>query len=189
MAERRRVCSPLARSKAARALAERLEGFAPLQAAAVVAGYVPVRGEIDPRPALEALAAQGVVIVWPRVGRGKPRLAFFRVSGADDWGHGPFGILEPKPGCPEVPVAAIDAFVTPGLAFDPRGYRLGWGGGYYDELIAGLPVRQRVLLLGVAHDFQVVSRCPHESFDAPIDWIVTDRQTIACQALRQSSPT
>lgn len=181
MSERRRVCAPLARARAATALAGHMRTFAPLSRAAVVAGYVPIRGEIDPRPALTELAAAGVVLVWPRVGNGKPRLSFFRVQSDADWAHGPFGILEPRPGCPEVPVAAIEAFVMPGLAFDGRGFRLGWGGGYYDELIPHVPVRSKVVLVGVAHDFQLVPRCPREPFDVAVDWVMTDRQVVRCQ--------
>lgn len=181
MSERRRVCSPLARTRAAAALAERMAAFEPLAKASVVAGYVPIRGEIDPRPALQRLVAGGAVLVWPRVGQGRPRLCFYRVQSDGDWTYGPFGILEPRVGCPEVPVAAIDAFVMPGLAFDAAGFRLGWGGGYYDELIPHVPVREKVLLVGVAHDFQLVARCPREPFDVAVDWVMTDRQLIRCQ--------
>ncbi len=186
MSERRRMCAPLARSRAASALATKIAEFAGLERAAVVAGYVPIRGEIDPRPALTTLSAKGAVLVWPRVGTTKPRLGFFRVQNDAEWTHGPFGILEPKPECAAVPIAAIDAFVVPGLAFDAHGYRLGWGGGFYDELIPQIPVRAKVVLVGVAHDFQLVRRCPREPFDAAVDWVITDRQVIRCSQPQQT---
>ena len=68
----------------------------------------------------------------------------------------------------------------PGLAFDPKGRRLGWGGGFYDELGAALPCPGRTILVGVAHDFQVVPHCPAGSFDVAVDWVVTDKQVIRC---------
>src|SRR5581483_9171099 len=143
----------------------RLLALPELAAAGTVAGFSALKGEIDPAPALEALALRGARVALLRAGR--------------------FGILEPDPGAPEVRPEEVDVFLLPGLAFDGDGHRLGFGGGYYDEL--GPLVRG--LLVGVAFDFQLVERCPAGEGDVPVDCVVTDARVVRCRAPRaEGSP-
>lgn len=151
-----------------------------LEGVTTLAGFAAFGSEADPAVALNAKRHAGCVVVWPRVvAARRPRLRWHRV--ADAWVHSPLGIDEPAGHEPELPAAALDAIVVPGLAFDARGGRLGAGGGYYDELIAALPPHaRRPRLIGFAYDFQIVASCPMGPDDARVHYVVTDRRLIAC---------
>ena len=74
--------------------------------------------------------------------------------------------------------------MVPGLAFDKHGARVGYGGGYYDELAAFVrahPEATTARFIGYAFDFQVVETCPSGEWDVPLDTIVTDERVIRCQ--------
>lgn len=180
MSQRRISCASSLHAKSSKQLCSRLGDLPALAKCAVVAGFSAVRGEIDPKEALARCESKGAVIVWPRTSSSSPRLSFHRVTSDNQWCQGAFGIREPVPHSSWVPVESIDAVLVPGLAFDTRGGRLGWGGGFYDELAHAIPCRSRTLLVGVAHDFQVVDHCPVEPSDVFVDWVVTDQKVIRC---------
>jgi 5-formyltetrahydrofolate cyclo-ligase len=97
---------------------------------------------------------------------------------------GIFGLLEPAPDFPEFAAHEIDVFMVPGLAFDKRGARVGYGGGYYDELAAYVrahPDATNARFVGYAFDFQLVEACPAGEWDVPLDAIVTDECVVRCQ--------
>ncbi len=88
-----------------------------------------------------------------------------------------FGIREPS----EVPVVSpnkLDAIVTPGLAFDSSGGRIGFGGGYYDRLFMELPGNS--LRLGVAYDFQIVDSLHQDAWDKKVQKVITEKDTLNC---------
>jgi 5-formyltetrahydrofolate cyclo-ligase len=115
-------------------------------------------------------------VALPRVTAMSPRLRFHSPTGPLRPGR--YGILEPDPDAPEVPAEEVDVFLVPGLAFDEAGGRLGFGGGYYDELGATV----RGLLVGIGFDFQLVERCPTGDGDVAIDCVVTDARVVRCRA-------
>jgi 5-formyltetrahydrofolate cyclo-ligase len=174
MRARREGMSADERARAAVAVAARLASLPELAAARVVSGYLATRGELDPSAALAAAAARGAVVAYPRVSEERPRLRFHRVSSEADLRLGAFGILEPPPDAPELPLEALDLVLVPGLAFDGRGGRLGYGGGYYDEVAARLRAAGRGFLVGVGFDFQLIESCPAGEGDVAIDCVVTD---------------
>jgi 5-formyltetrahydrofolate cyclo-ligase len=88
-----------------------------------------------------------------------------------------FGTQEPAADRPEV---RPDIVLAPLLACDERGWRLGYGGGYYDRTLRRLRGDGAVLAVGVGYDEQVVAAVPHEDFDEPLDWIATDARLIRC---------
>jgi len=134
---------------------------------AVVSGFWPLAGEIDIRPLLEALHAGGHRVVLPATPpRGNPLI--FRL-----WRPGipmireRFGTLRP-----DGPELAPDVLFVPLLAFDRRGHRLGYGGGYYDRTLAGLPGRAAI---GCAFAAQEVDEVPVGPYDAPLSAVATER--------------
>jgi 5-formyltetrahydrofolate cyclo-ligase len=181
MVERREGLSDQDRQARIQAAAARLLALPELAdvAGRTVAGYVATRGELDPAPALAGLAARGARVALPRVGGASPRLRFHRVDAGTAMRPGRFGILEPDERADEVAVADLDVVIAPGLAFDSRGRRVGYGGGYYDEALAaaragkGTPVT-----VGFAFDFQVVDRCPAGEGDVAVDLVVTDARVV-----------
>ena len=85
------------------------------------------------------------------------------------------GIREPSHSN-TVPVAKIDAVVTPGLAFDSSGGRIGFGGGYFDKLFSELP--DNSLRIGVAYDFQIVDSLHQDPWDIKVQKIITEKNTL-----------
>jgi 5-formyltetrahydrofolate cyclo-ligase len=185
MRVRRAALSAAERAECSRAAADRLGGLPELAAARTVAGFLAMPEEIDPAQALAQVEQRGAVVAFPRVSSDRPRLRFHRVAGPGDLRPGAYGIFEPREGCPELPASDLDVILVPGLAFDAEGRRLGYGGGYYDE-VGGL-VRGRALLVGVGFDFQLVDRCPAGEGDVNIDRVVTDARVVHCAGLRNES--
>jgi 5-formyltetrahydrofolate cyclo-ligase len=181
MSDRRAGLAPEERADRSRQAARRLVEMPELAGARAVAGFLAVRSEIDPAEALAEVGRRGATVVYPRVSAGQPRLRFHWVAGPDDLRPGAYGILEPQEACPEVAPRDLDVILLPGLAFDAAGRRLGYGGGYYDE-VGGLVRREgRALLLGVGFDFQVIDRCPAGDGDVTIDSVVTDARVVRCR--------
>jgi 5-formyltetrahydrofolate cyclo-ligase len=182
MAERREgLSADEGRARAARA-SSRLLGLPELAlgGGGTVSGYVAIRGEIDPAAVLQAARAAGAAVVLPRISAEPPRLRFHRVGADAPMAVGRWGTIEPHPdavSCPELPADKIDVMIVPGLAFDARGRRVGYGGGYYDE--AGGRVRAAGgVLVGFAYDFQIVDHCPTGEGDVAVDMVVTDRRVL-----------
>lgn len=134
-----------------------------------LSGYLPIRSEADPTPAMAALARHGPVGVPEVVGRGLP-LRFRRWTPEAVLEEGAFGVMIPAGADEMVPTLLI----VPMLAFDARGYRLGYGGGFYDRTLAALRARGDVFALGLAFSAQEVDALPVEATDQPLDAIVTE---------------
>lgn len=139
--------------------------------------YVPLAGEPDVRPWARAALASGMRLALPLVDWARremsARLAMSVDAGLETGCH---GVQGPPMSAARVPLAQVDAIVVPGLAFDPRGGRLGRGGGFYDRLLAEAPAR--TLVVGVCFDVQVVDRVPREAHDRPVHRVVTERRMI-----------
>jgi 5-formyltetrahydrofolate cyclo-ligase len=90
---------------------------------------------------------------------------------------GPIGIPEPRPEAVRpMEVARMDLFIVPGIAFDPCGNRLGQGAGYYDRLLT--PVAERIPIIGLAFELQLVERVPTGDHDIRVNWIITEKRKI-----------
>jgi 5-formyltetrahydrofolate cyclo-ligase len=156
-------------------------------------GYVAVKGEIDPAPALSAVAAAGATVALPRVAPEAPRLRFHRAD-AGPLAPGRFGISEPAAAAPEIALDELDVVIVPGLAFDGEGRRLGFGGGYYDGALgqfgpsaaASPGPGKRPALIGLCYDFQIVARCPAGDGDVPVDLVVTDARVLRPSAVKRA---
>jgi 5-formyltetrahydrofolate cyclo-ligase len=140
---------------------------------AVASGFWPFGPEIDVRPILYHLHAAGHPIALPVVvKRGLP-LLFRAWSPGQALVAGSFGVPRPDKGSPELTPQLL---VVPLLAFDRAGYRLGYGGGFYDRTLAGLRANGPVLAVGVAFSAQEVERIPRDDSDERLDWMVTERE-------------
>lgn len=174
----RRASRPAARRAANdHARTARLLDFLDSRTNLTVAAYLSGEEEPGTLEFVAWCAAHDIPVLLP-VQRGEsPDWASY--AGPDSLQLGPHGIAEPA-GLPlgAATLAAVDVVVLPGLAGNEHGARLGRGGGWYDRALAGVAGPVRVLLL---NDDEVMAAIPTEVTDQPVDVIITETRTIACQ--------
>jgi len=138
----------------------------------VVSGYWPIQSELDPLPLMWRLQEIGCMCALPVVvGRQKP-LKFFSWRLGENLIDGPFGTKEPEPVSLEVVPSIL---IVPLLAFDAHGFRLGYGGGFYDRTLRMLRRRiQACTAIGFAFSGQEVQEIPVTATDEPLDWVVSE---------------
>lgn len=144
-----------------------------------LAGYMPMRTEIDPLPAMAA--HPGPVGVPVILSAGQP-LQFREWSRGCDMVTGTFGALIPQAGGWIVPAVLI----VPLLAFDARGFRLGYGGGFYDRTLAALRAKAKTVAIGFAFAAQEIPHVPIDEFDERLDAIVTENGVLWFQGVERS---
>lgn len=144
---------------------------------AVVSGFSAIRDEIDPEPLLIRLAGEGHRLALPVMqGKGKP-LVFRAWAPGDEMGKAAWGIAEPLP---SKPALDPDIVLVPLLAFDAHGYRLGYGGGFYDRSLEGLRAKKPVTAVGIAYDELRIDAVPHLDYDEQLDWVLTPSGPMRC---------
>lgn len=145
--------------------------LATLPAGTAIGLYASMRTELSTAPLAAAAAARGLLIAYPRTAADRT-MAFHQVDPADAaaLAAGRFGIPEPSPDAPLVALEDLAVIVIPALLFDRAGYRLGWGGGWYDMTLP----HTRALRLGYALEQQIVDELPRAPHDVPVHLIVTD---------------
>ncbi|MET0638965.1 MAG: 5-formyltetrahydrofolate cyclo-ligase [Hyphomicrobium sp.] len=157
-------------SEASRMIAAQGLDFLRIKVGAIVSGFAAIRDEINPAPLMTWLQAEGFRLALPVMqGRGKP-LLMRQWSPGDVMAPAAWGIAEPLDDKPEVDP---DVVLVPLLAFDRRGYRLGYGGGFYDRTLRRLRKLKPVTAVGIAYDEQKVDAVPAESYDEKLDWVLT----------------
>jgi 5-formyltetrahydrofolate cyclo-ligase len=157
------------RLEAERALATHIAPLAALPGP--VASYWAVGDEIDPRWAEAVLGP----LALPRIGGGEMT---FHLADAAKLAPGPLSIPQP-PADSSLVIPRL--LLVPLLAVTREGVRLGQGGGYYDRALAALRAQGPVVAVGLAFDVQIADRLPAETHDAPMDWIATPTQLVACR--------
>jgi len=173
----RRAAIPRAEAEAAAlAVRDRILAAEIVPPGATVSAYWPLHEEFDPRPALEALAARGHTLCLPVViAKGRP-LAFRAWAPGDPLERAAFGLSVPRW---DAPPAVPEFLLVPLLAFDRRGFRLGYGGGYFDRTIAALRAHTHpIVALGVGFAAQEVAKVPALPYDQRLDDIATERELI-----------
>ncbi len=143
------------------------------QAGQVVALYWPKGREFDTAPLIEELLKRGVICALPVMQQGSRELKFARWDENTPLVIGPHDIRQPQVSDDTVWLEP-DIVVTPMLAFDRQGHRLGYGGGYYDATLAALRARKDVKAVGIGYSAQaVLFNLPSEPHDQKMDWIIT----------------
>ncbi len=144
-----------------------------------VAGYWPKGSEFDVKPLLFRLDQEDCNCLLPIVIGKEKILNFGEWQPNDKLARSDIGVFEPtndkSSGIPSI-------VLVPLLAFDKQGYRLGYGGGYYDQTLTALRARERdehITAIGIGYAEQEVCQVPHENFDQRLDWIVTEKQASA----------
>ncbi len=171
---RRDALPPDQRRAAAEAIAARPFPL-PIAPGTIVSGFMPLKSEINPLPLMRRLTEKAARLALPvLVGRGKP-LVMREWTFGEPLSAGVWGIREPEPEAAEV---EPDILLVPLLAFDRAGYRIGYGGGYYDRTLAQLRARKRITAIGIAYAAQEVPAVPITPGDARLDLVLTEREVI-----------
>jgi 5-formyltetrahydrofolate cyclo-ligase len=172
---RRRDALPVdMRMGAAEAIAARAFPIA-VKPGTFVAGFMPMKSEINPVPLLHKLADAGAQLALPAIaGRGQP-LIMRAYKFGDELVRGQWGIREPQPDAKEV---APDILIVPLAAFDRAGHRIGYGAGYYDLTLHALRATKLVTAVGIAFAAQEIREVPATPRDERLDFVLTEREVI-----------
>ena len=145
--------------------------FLDMDSPGIVSGFHPYGSEIDCRGLMHRLAKEGWTTCLPVV-TGPAQPLIFREWGRDEpLEDGAWDIPVPTE---EAAEAKPDVLLVPLLAFDKHGFRLGYGGGFYDRTLELARSEREIVAIGVAFSGQEVKAVPHGEFDAPLDWMLTE---------------
>jgi 5-formyltetrahydrofolate cyclo-ligase len=142
-----------------------------------IGAFASTPGEINTYPILEGVLGLGKKLYLPKVAKDKTHFDYHLVHDFKNLATGPFGILEP-PGNHPADWEEIDLALVPGLAFDLRGHRLGFGKGFYDRVLPLL--KKTVLTVGLGYSFQIVDQVPNEPHDVLLKAILTEKGFHPC---------
>ena len=147
------------------------------RAGVTVAGFAPLPDEFRLWPLLRRLNGERVPLALPVMqGKGKP-LLFRAWQPGEATAAGVWGIAEPTP---DKSVVEPEILLVPLLAFDRKGWRLGYGGGFYDRTLRGLRAVRSIVAVGIGYDEQCVDAVPHLDYDERLDWVLTPSGPIRC---------
>jgi len=170
------------------AITERLLQLPAYRQADTVLGYMNFGAEFTSELWVKQVLADGKRLALPKVSRHTNHLDLYWVEDLENQlAAGLWGIREPVvERCERLATPnEVEFTLLPGVAFTRDGARLGYGGGFYDKLLANLNHAggtQRPVLVAAAFALQVVERLPQEATDVKVEWIITEQETIACSA-------
>ncbi len=159
-----------------RAIQERVTGLEEIRKASTLMVYLSFGSEVRTDDLIRWCWGEGKRIVVPFCHVESRELTACRIDGFNELETGHYGIRAPKEGLLRpVDGGEIDAILVPAVAFDRRGYRIGYGGGYYDRFLPRAPQAAKI---GVAFASQIIEEVPVDGHDLPVDMIVTEREMI-----------
>ncbi len=175
----RRALDPAELERSSRAVQARLAELPAWREARDVMAYMAFGGEVATAGLIENLWERGARVFVPRCRPDAPgHLDVACLTCFEHLRPGRHGILEPDPAiCEPLGDSAPDLALIPAVGYDRRGGRLGFGQGYYDRLLAR-PGFAKTLLVGLAHNFQLIADLPQDPWDRPVHVIVTDKEIL-----------
>ena len=176
--QRRRALTPEQQTQFALKAADRMMAYTPVLLAQTVAVFLSFDGELDTRPLIDQLWRAGKRVYLPVLHPFSPgNLLFLHYHPSSDLVVNRLKIREPKLDVRDVlPLCRLDVLVTPLVAFDAAGQRLGMGGGFYDRTLQNWR-QHRLQPVGYAHDCQQVDALPTEQWDIPLPAVITPSKT------------
>ncbi|MEN2985405.1 MAG: 5-formyltetrahydrofolate cyclo-ligase [Thermodesulfovibrionaceae bacterium] len=137
--------------------------------------YASYNDEVDTWRIFDYCINNSIKTAFPKVDKNKRELKIYWINKKEDLVPGYKGILEPKNNN-SAKIEDIDLLLVPGVVFDERCFRIGYGGGFYDKLLRN----KRSLAVGLAYEEQIVKSIPEEAHDIRVDLVITDKRTISC---------
>jgi 5-formyltetrahydrofolate cyclo-ligase len=142
--------------------------------ARIVVVYASIHNEVDTEMVVQTALDSGKKVAFPAVVGHE--LIFRQVKTGSSMKSGAFGIMEPCPDCRVFMPDEVDVFLLPGIAFDLKGDRIGYGKGYYDKTLHRLEDKGK--LVGLCYDFQLVDEIVAEPHDVKVDLIITEKRVV-----------
>jgi 5-formyltetrahydrofolate cyclo-ligase len=156
---------------------ERLFNLSVWQTSSHIALYYSIREEVNTIPIIHRGWQEDKTIYLPKSDPDHRQLLFYQVSAINQLIKGAYGIPEPTGFERMLKLEQLECILVPGLLFDINGYRLGYGGGYYDRLLPQLP--EKTIKVGLAYHCQLYpSPMPRDRCDQPVDLVITEEQVI-----------
>lgn len=157
------------RLQASQAICAQIEAWTVFQQAQVVLTYLPMKSEVNLPPLLERYPQKSWLV--PRIIPEAEHSMVFHPYDPKRLVQHPFGMAEPAADLPVVSSVEIQLALVPGLAFDQHGWRLGYGGGYFDRFLQNFSG----VSLGVVFNTLLLENLPHNEYDVAMNWIVTEK--------------
>jgi len=176
---RKRDCiPPEVRKVKNRLIRERLLSLAEFKNATIIFFFASFRTEVDTAELIRTSLSTGKRVVLPKVEKDSQELRLYEIRDFGELSPGYLGIPEPPVREGQMSINDVDLVIIPGAGFDISGSRIGYGGGYYDRLLAGL--QKPVPVIAPAYEEQVVDVIPSEPHDIKVQIIATDSRLIRC---------
>jgi 5-formyltetrahydrofolate cyclo-ligase len=181
------------RNEYSREITLRILNLPPYKSAACVLGYMSFGAEFSSGAWVQQALQDGKQVLLPKVNSSTKQLELYRIGDLQhDVAPGLWDIPEPLPArCMRVDVLAqVDFILLPGVAFARDGSRLGYGGGFYDKLLARISAAEKgghPALVAAAFSMQLVKEIPQEATDRKVEWLLTENEAIDCSAERSGS--
>lgn len=141
--------------------------------------YVALPGEVDTKPMIEQSLRMGKRIIVPVTDRSAKALLPCEIFGLDELVEGVSDVLEPPESLRRVVLPEeIDLIVVPGVAFDRKGGRVGFGAGYYDRFLSHPQVRASTVAL--SFEGQIMDEVPRDDHDVSVEWLITEQGVFQC---------
>jgi 5-formyltetrahydrofolate cyclo-ligase len=157
-----------ARAQASLDICAKIECWTAFQHCSSILTYMPMKSEVDLRPLLERHPQKRWLI--PRIAPEEGHSMYFHPYDPQRLVRHPFGMEEPAADLPVICPDEVQLALVPGLAFDRRGWRLGYGGGYYDRFLKGFCG----VVVGITFQALLLESLPHDLHDAPVQWLVSE---------------
>jgi len=182
--QQRRDMPPEVKQRKDKAIYRHLTALSLYRDAALLLCYVSTDIEVDTHRLIGAALEQGKSVAVPYCVNGSRHMEFYRIKAMDQLVRRTFGVLEPVPEtCERIRLFENAICVVPGLSFDHSGYRLGYGGGYYDRFLSGSYAGKPTV--GICYGSQVRGKLTHGRHDVPCDFLVTEG---GARRIRRASP-
>lgn len=162
-------------------ITDTIKSLPEFEKAEIIASYVNKGSEVQTRPLIRKALAMKKRVLVPITKEKSRELVFSEIPSLFELSPGPFGIMEPNPSKRKPrDVSISNILFVPGIVWDIYGYRLGWGHGYFDQVLKKL--WKDTLTIGLSFDLQLVEAIPREQFDLPVRMLVTESRVIRYNA-------
>lgn len=171
----RKSMNPEIKKSADRQIFEKLISFPEFKNSELILTYISVNDETDTVSLIKYCFDNGKRVAVPRCLDKNGNMDFFEIKSFDDVKSSYFGLLEPSEKCPKVDSFDNSLCIVPAFSYDKKGYRIGYGGGFYDRFLS----KYNLFKIGICYDEFIETNHLHDEFDISVDIVITEKQIIS----------